>query len=111
MVSNWLSRGTALGQFGMSVGEAVLFYLGIALMGSLVATLFGDWATTRLRGAIVGFGGGVLAAFVVNVVLLPRILPSPLAGMRLVIYLAVIGLMPGAYVGALYWSPPEAESD
>lgn len=103
----WVHRasgGAATARIGLSLVEVLALYFGAALLIGLIVALFGWWATTRARAAILGFLGGAVGALILNLTLAPRVIGTSLWGFKLIAYMTVLGLMPGAYLGALFWT-------
>lgn len=103
----WLSRstdGAAIERLGITLPILVVLYFATALYVGLILYLFGKWATTRFRGTVLGFLSGLALAVLLNYTIIGmKVLPRPLSGVKLLVYVAVMGLFPGAFLGALYW--------
>jgi len=80
---------------------AAAWYVWLAVSVSLIVGGFGGWATTRWRGAVVGIVATVPGALAINYLL------RSLSPLKLVVYLALIGLLVGAPMGAMYWRRDE----
>jgi len=65
-----------------------------------VAAALRPWAVSRWRGALVGFLASLPLSLVFNYVLVPQ----PLSGTKLAIYLLLLGVTMGMPIGAMYWS-------
>jgi len=93
--------GRALDRVRLSLGQVIAIYLLGALVVGGVVLLSARWATSRLRGAVLGFVTGMALFCLYNF----SISPFMLGGYRLAVIMAVVGLFPGAVVGAMYWRP------
>lgn len=93
--------------YGPPLQTVLAVYILSALGVGIIIALFGRWATTRTRGALLGFCAGALFAIVLNFAFLPLVLEAPLFGLKLAFLVVVTGCYPGAFLGALFWEPPE----
>ena len=100
-----LYRGDGQARFGLPLSSVLLVYLFAALGTGLLITLFGKWASSRLKGALLGFIGGALLVLALNFTLVPSLLPGSLNLRQLLFAMIIAGLFPGAFVGALFWEP------
>ena len=91
------------------IGKVIGTYLGMAFVAWVMLALFGRWATTRARGALLGLIGGTLLGLYLNAVFLAAAFPPGLGGLKLAFYALCIGCFPGAYVGALFWTAPKPD--
>lgn len=90
------------------IGRVLLTYLLAALAAGAIIALLGGWATSRQRGAFLGWVGGVLIGFLLNGLFLAEAYPPGLQGFEFLILGVVPGGFPGAFVGALLWTRPSA---
>jgi len=91
-------------KLGISFPALVLFYLAAGAGVGTSVLLFGGWATTRARGAFLGFAVGTLVSLALNF-----ILPDPVRGWSALVPMSGVGLILGAPAGAMYWKPPSAD--
>ena len=97
---------SAAEKMGLSPYAVVAIYVGIAVIVTLLIVLFGAWATSRARGAAVGYLGAALVALIFNFTLLPATDVGMLTFRQTIVYMLIFGLL-GAWVGFLYWEPQD----
>lgn len=107
LVVSRASDGAQLARLGLTPLGLIAFYFGLATFAALIVALFGSWATTRVRGALLGFVSGGLLAFLLNLILALRPGDEPMWGLGLALYMVTLGLVPGAVAGAVFWRAPE----
>ncbi len=89
---------------GSQSSVLVAYYFAAGASVGLLILLFGHWATTRMRGGLLGFAIGTLAALSLNFPL-----PEGVAGFSAIVPAAGVGFILGFPVGALYWKPPSKD--
>lgn len=95
-------------RYGLTIPQVVVIYLAGALYVGLAIALFRSWASSRLRAAVLGFGCGAVAALAFNFLVAGPHLDLHLQGLGLLLYMAFVGLFPGAFAGALFWEKDES---
>jgi hypothetical protein len=106
LVVDVATDGAALSRLPLSLKELIAFYFMVAVIATVAIRLLGGSATTRGRAAGIGFITGMLIAVAVNYTFGPAVIGEPLGGYKLLGYAVFLGL-PGAFTGAIYWTPPE----
>jgi len=103
IVKQIATEGRAFDRRGLSLEGVVGFYILGAALVTIVIAVSSKWATSRARGAILGFFTAMMLLCVVNFTLAPE----PALGRGLLVAMLVFGLFPGSLVGAMYWEPPK----
>lgn len=62
VVTSFMDHGGVARHYGVSNAAIVVIYLSAAVATGLVVAIGGKWATSRLRGAALGFAVGALVA-------------------------------------------------
>jgi hypothetical protein len=104
-----VSEGQALSRWDLTLPGVLIGYLVVGLVAALIITLFGTWAKSRLRASVLGFLAGALLALVFSFTFGSKVSSNPMTPTKLIIYMAFVGLFPGAFVGALFWEPSDTE--
>jgi len=98
----FVTHGANVQRYELSLLQVIAWYAFAALAVACVVGYLQPWATSRSRGAVVGFLASLPLTLSVNYTL-----PDPLSGFKLVGYLCLIGIVLGAPIGAMYWRLPD----
>jgi len=84
-----------------TVALVATYFFGALAVGTVIF-LWGHWARSRLRAAVLGFAtaAGLMGLFSRTVS------PHKPTGVGLAFAMVVFGLFPGSILGAMFWSPP-----
>jgi len=103
-LSNSSSPRTAQMKYGVPLAALIGFYLATGAAVGWIILLFGTWATSRARAALLGFFVGTLVGLVINF----TILPEPVRGFIAIVPMSGIGLLLGVPIAAMYWKPSDS---
>jgi len=103
VIGYFVTHGANVQRYELSLLQVIAWYVFAALAVACVVGCLQPWATSRSRGALVGFLASLPLSLSVNY----TFLPDALAGFKLVLLLCLIGIVLGAPVGAMYWQPPD----
>jgi hypothetical protein len=95
---------TAAQTMGLSPYAIVATYLGIAVAVTVLIILFGTWATSRLRGAVLGYFAAALLSLVLYLTVFQATDLGVLTPLQVLASMLTFGFL-GAWVGLLYWEP------
>lgn len=94
-----ITGGGNLERRGYSLWSLLAWYFGAAVFIGLAVGWLRPWASSRARGALVGFAVAVPLILTFNFTLSNH----TLAGWKLLIAVVALGLFLGAPIGAMYW--------
>ena len=99
IIGSVVTGGANLARRGLSLGSVVAWYFSSAIVVGVLAGVLNSWANTRVRGALVGFAISIPVTLTYYVVVSHATATTP----QLAFAVALIGVVLGAPLGAMYW--------